>query len=506
MRRLLYCFFLMILFLCASCSDIAEEPSGIVTPSQSEDVDVVSPETKTIELDLSLFANDIWLDVNSKDTYSFVNMDDASMYAIDLQNNGSKSLDDYITQETLLLDIGDDTILIPDGERKNSGKGSDYGVTGSSQVRIYKIDSANPHNLDDLSIVFNEDDFTADVIDEWNSRELNSGHIAYVGAKKIQFYHVNFNAPAFRDLDRSRIFIVKNSSGGYNMGSSNWGIVTLGKGIVERSGSPFMHMYDFSNVPFINIYHEVNYYFTQARWEECSSERRAAVSKIKLLNPIDLSYDTAVAFGVNDQLFCIPKTSDDSKYILEVDYNLGKQDISLYTAEGDFYDFAYLVDDNTFLIEKISEDVFFDIGLYHKSGGSFSLRKAEPEDLPITIVLDSSGYEREAVITLTSDKNRHFQTFLIKYADGYIPENLSISISALDSDGNPAELNTSDYTVYQTRVKRSGSYIKTYEKKPCIEHAVLSGYLLNAFQVSLREKTKQDYDVTLVIKIVDGSK
>ena len=465
---------------------------------------------EAVEIDLSTLSGSRLIEIDPEQSYTFTNMDDSSMYAIETNGDGSRSiglsrgLDD--AQDALILDTGSDRILIPDENRKNSGTGSSYiedAVDGL--IRIFKISIANPNLEGDLSIVFNEDDFSEDACAEWNERERNK---AYVGAKRTQFYHVSFLAPAFRDLDRSRIFIIVEDQGGSNMGGTNWGIVTLGNGI-NMDSYPNMYMYDFSGVPFINIYHEVESYFTQDRWEQFSNnhERRNSISSVLVLNPVDLSYNEEVAFGNRDRIICIPQAPDDSEYVLET-YGCDPGDmIQLTDIDGVDYGFAYCLDSNaenkSYLIGKITEDVFFDLEYSREEGGSFTLRKAGPEDVVQIIELDSPEYSDEEVISF-SDFNRDFSVVLpVEGIDDYVPSNILVSISALDSAGNPAELDSVYYQFSSGHVGGIGYSTRSYRDDSCINHKVSSSDVLKMIKINLRKLGEMD--VTLRIDISDGT-
>ena len=457
-------------------------------------------------IDISTLSPDQWLDIDPDKTYSFVNMDDGSMYAIDFQEDDGRSIGlSRGADEALILDTGSDRLLVPDEDRKNSGKGSSYGNGNGGQMRVFHIDVANPNNTDALSIEFNENDFSADVCDEWNERERNK---AYVGAKKTQFYHVNFHAQAFRNLDPSRIFLVVEDEGGSNMGGTNWGIVTLGNGI-NQDCYPIMYMYDFSNVPFINIYHEVEAYFTQDRWEGLPSERRNSLSTVLILNPVDLSYGNAVSFGNRDRIFCIPEASDDKEYVLEVTgCDLGNM-IQLTDSTGLDYDFAYCMDSNaenkSYLLGKITEDVFFDLGYFREEGGSFSIREAGPEDRIDAIELDSPEYEYEKTIVLSQSNTRFSTTLPVKAVDDYVPSNLIVSISALDSYGNEVEFDGVSYYFKSAHADGIGSSGNGYDVNPC-RHKVNKNDVLKSIEVNLGKRgLVEDLEIVLRIVISDGS-
>ena len=466
--------------------------------------------TFTIEnntIDISTLSADQWLEIDPDKTYSFVNMDDGALYAIEFKGDGGRSIGTSRgLGDALILDTGIDKLLVPDENRKNSGTGASYGDGLNGLLRIFQISVANPNLEGDLSVELNENDFSADACDEWNANNRNK---AAMGAQRTQFYHVNFNAPAFRNLDASRIFMVVDDAGGWNMGSTNWGIVTLGNGISQGHFQP-MYMYDFSNVPFINIYHEFEAYFTQDRWEGCSPEQRNAVSSVLLLNPVDLSYTDTVSFGDSDRIFCIPEATDDKEYVLEVTgCDLGNM-IQLTDSSGYDYDFAYCLDNNaenkSYLLGKITEEVFFDLDYFREEGGSFSIREAGPEDKIDAIELDSSEYEFEKTIVLSQSVRSYSATIPVKAVDDYVPSNLVVSISALDSSGNEVDLDSVHYYFKAAHTNGVGFSTRGYDSDPCIRHKVRTGDILKSIEVTLRKNGLiDDLNITLRIEISDGN-
>ena len=466
--------------------------------------------TFTIEnntIDISTLSADQWLEIDPDKTYSFVNMDDGALYAIEFKGDGGRSIGTSRgLGDALILDTGSDRLLVPDENRKNSGTGASYGDGLNGLLRIFQISVANPNLEGDLSIELNENDFSADACDEWNERERNK---AYVGAQRTQFYHVNFSAPAFRNLDPSRIFLVVENTGGRNMGGTNWGIVTLGNGI-NKGRFPTMYMYDFSNVPFINIYHEIEFYFTQDRWESLSSERRNGISTVLVLNPVDLSYDNAVSFGNSDRIFCIPASDDDeTEYVLEVTgCDLGNM-IQLTDSSGYDYDFAYCLDNNaenkSYLLGKITEEVFFDLDYFREEGGSFSIREAGPEDKIDAIELNSPEYEFEKTIVLSQLVRSYSATIPVKAVDDYVPSNMVVSISALDSQGNAADLDNVHFYFKSGHADGVGYSNEGYDSDPCISHKVSSRDVLKSIEVEFAKfDLNDDQEIVLRIGITDG--
>ena len=466
--------------------------------------------TFTIEdntIDISTLSADRWLEIDPDKTYSFVNMDDGALYAIEFKGDGSRSIDSSRgLGNALILDTGSDRLLVPDENRKNSGKGSSYGNGNNGSMRVFQISVANPNQAGDLCIELNEDDFSPDACDGWNATERLK---AYVGAQRTQFYHVNFNAKAFRHLDKSRIFLLIENTGGRNMGSTNWGIVTLGNGI-KMGHYPTMYMYDFSSVPFINIYHEIEHYFTQDRWESLSSERRNSISTVLILNPIDLSYDNAVTFSSSDRLFCIPEAADDKEYVLEVTGCDPGNMIQLTDRYGQDYDFAFCLDNDaenkSYLLGKITEEVFFDLGRIWREGGSFSIREAGPEDKIDAIELDSPEFEYEKTVVLSRSNNVYSATLPVKAVGDYVPSDIVVSISVLDSQGNAADLSRTHFYFKSAHTDGVGYSGRGYDSDPCINHKVNAGEILKTIEVEFADRDiTDDREIVLRIGISDGT-
>ena len=464
-----------------------------------------------IQIDISTLSANQWIAMDPDAEYSFVNMNDSSLYAIEIAGDGSRSLSlaRGIGKIANILDTGKDRLLVPDENRTNSGSGASYIADAvDGLIRIFQISIANPNFSGDMSIVFNEEDFSADACDEWNARERNK---AVVGAQRTQFYHVNFLAPAFSGLDRSRIFMVVETSGGRNMGGTNWGIVTLGNGI-KMGRYPTMYMYDFSNVPFINIYHEFEAYFTQDRWEQFAGrpERRNGISSVVLLNPVDLSYDRSVGFVSGDRIFSIPQPSDDSDYVLvSSGCNPGEM-IQLTDRDGKDYGFAYCLDSTAenkeYLLGKITKEVFFDLGRGQEESGSFSIRKATSEDKIEALELDSPEGVYETSITF-SESSRDFSLTLPVFSkDDFVPSNLIVSISVSDEQGNVAELDNVKYSFRSAHSNGVGYSNESYKTEPCIAHRVRGSDILKYITVNLRKNINEgESTVFLRIEISDGN-
>lgn len=502
-------------FILVSCSEVLDEYRYNPSNNQSQDGggngNGQQGDSEVKEIDLSKITDKQWINISSDVEYALINMDDAKLYSFELE---SQSRDiSRGNGNSNFINTNGKNLLIPNSKGQNRGMGSDLGCDEEDRIRIFTIDIANPKGTEDLSIVANEADFSPDVCAEWNEREALQ---AVQGFKREQFYHVNFNTPTFKNLDRSRIFMVIQDQGGANMGGVNWGIVTKGKGYTagsfDRKTNPSMYMYDFSDTPFVNIYHSLERYFTEDRWEQYAdyTQRRNAVSTVLILNPVSLKQDEFVEVGPKDRIFSISPASgasEDASYVIETkDCDL-REMVQLTDREGKDYGFAYCMDINAenkcYYVEKLTEEVFFDID-YTRDEGSIKIRYAnESDSVDNLISLSSASYEFEEEITFSDENREYYNLFSFIGEDDFIPTDMLVSISLLDEYGNPADNLYSEYYFSSAHSNGVGSSGRGYDNEPCLDFKVSTRDILKTLKIRLYAENNQT--VNLRILITDGT-
>jgi len=491
--------FFLVISLLASCSNEVQNNDN------SGNAGGGNEDSTTVVIDLSQLGSDEWVNVASDGYYRFENLDDEVLYAIEFQS-GSR---DFVTSRgkgNNTMDAGDNTVLIPDENRENSGTGSDFGAQGDNdKMRVFHIDVANPKEDGALSIVANEEDYTSDACEEWNERER---YAAYRGFKKEQFYHVNFNSKNFRDLDKSRIFMVIEDRGGSDMGGVNWGIVTIGKGYnadsFSREINPSMYMYDFSDVPFVNIYHSVEMYFTEGRWKSSDSESRRSTSTVLILNPSVLSYTDSYSLKSKDRILSIPKAEDDDEYVIVTSgCDLGNM-LQLTDKEGRDYCFAYCLDSSAankeYLVGKISEEVFFDLG-YSRSEGTVSIRKATAGD-EIKGAIRLSSPDFSFVDDISASEGKYHLYMPVFAENGYVPSNLAVSVYVVDEHDAPVAGGNFNYYFTSGHADGVGSSGEGYSGESCVDHKVHDSDVLKSIEITVSGLSE---DAKLKVRIKDGS-
>lgn len=419
-KALVFAFiFLVILGLSISCENTdGSIISSVTTDASAIDDSIIS----SVTIDASAI-DDILYAVGKKTIITIENMEKDKMYAVKVEGQNSRSLSSRgaITNENVFYGGGNSWIPIPDDNGMSSFTANEIEINGKTDIKLVLLRDGS-------------DDFTIKESEDPVSCYNDEGDRVYE-----EYYHIDFSQEPYNQLDKGRISLrtlCTGSGGGIGV---NWGYVTIDAGGIKPEGYT-AGLYDFSDKEFVNLYNSLSIRYSTS----------PMASRLLISNPIPCNIDEAATIRTVGSVMSFIPPEKGKEYVLDLNKKEGvyySDDFNLRYIDGQFHNFTFPIDDDTYYIGKLDSEIVVDItasagGLMSDDYGSVTFREANESEI--------EEYNRHFV---TIDKDE-YEFFLGKTGYDYSESVFFVQ----DENGKALE----DYEMTSEFLYEDGSYVEGY--------------------------------------------
>ena len=391
---------------------------GLSISCENTDDSIIS----SVTIDASAI-DDISYAVGKKTIITIENMEKDKMYAVKVGGQNSRSLSSRgaITNENVFYGGGNSWIPIPDDNGMSSFTANEIEINGKTDIKLVLLRDGS-------------DDFTIKESEDPVSYYNDDGERVYE-----EYYHIDFSQEPYNQLDKGRISLrtlCTGSGGGIDV---NWGYVTIDAGGIKPEGYT-AGLYDFSDKEFVNLYNTISIRYSTS----------PMASRLLISNPIPCNIDEPATIRTVGSVMSFIPPEKGKEYVLVLNKKEGvdySDDFNLRYIDGQFHNFTFPIDDNTYYIGKLDREIVVDItafagGLMSDDYGSVTFRKATESEI--------EEYNRDFV---TIDKDEY--EFLLR-KEGYDDSESVFFVQ--DVNGKALE----DYEMTSEFLYEDGSYVEGY--------------------------------------------